>query len=128
MVTILSANDRNKRLRLYSSGNYPEKDAEGFQVLEVLQEGLDYKQTRVKLLIGSQEVWLGYDEARIVKGKVPSTEQALLKLKRLQKNKTSFSRKPSKQMKALMKGKAQKNLPKSQSFEKRMQNAFAPKQ
>lgn len=61
-VTIVNKKDRGDRRRIHSSGNYQEEEVKGFKIMEVSQEGLNYKETKVKLSVSGQEGWVGYDE------------------------------------------------------------------
>ncbi len=64
-VTIFNKKDRENRIRLNSDGKYAENNASDFRILEVVQKGFDYKETTVKLAVGKQKGWVGYDESLI---------------------------------------------------------------
>lgn len=61
-VTIVNKKDRGDRKRIHSSGSYQKAEVEGFKILEVSQEGLNYKETKVKLSVSGKDGWVGYDE------------------------------------------------------------------
>ncbi len=62
MVTIVNKKDRTDRRRIHSSGLNSEQKVNGYKILKVSQGGYNYRDTKVKLALGSQEGWVTYDE------------------------------------------------------------------
>ncbi len=62
-ISIINKKDRNDRKRIHSSGTYAESGTASFKVIQVTQpDPFDYKQTRVKLSMGSKVGWVEYED------------------------------------------------------------------
>lgn len=76
-ITLINKKNRNQRARLNSNKAFAENLSEGFSIVEVVQGGLDYKKSKVKIASGKETAWVTYDEQVLAfkpKGKAPAAQ------------------------------------------------------